>query len=366
MVEDILELFGDDSQNSDADNSADVGNEMADGGIHPVAIDVDGDGAIDQILMGVDVDGDGTIDQILMGFDTDGDGTADQIFGEFDMDNDGISDGFFSVSDIAQEGGSGLVHIEAGMDLDGDGEIDVLSCAELDSLGADNGVISIISDSDGDHIWEAEQTFLVQDGNVVMMDSGELGESDAYEAFNPSEADMSRVVGDPVAYMDNWHPQETIFSCAVAAQEFVIEELLGIEVDEAELRRIAVENGWLSEAGTPGMDIGRLMEYMGLNVQVSLNNTFEGLCNSLARGVHPVVFVDADELWNGENEEIYLPGRDANHAVQVIGVDFNDPDSPMVILNDSGVANGCGAMIPADLFVGAWEDSECFMAEAYA
>lgn len=351
MIENILELFRDDSQNLSADNSADIGNEMINGDVHPIAMDFDGDGIADQILMGIDFDGDGI---------------PDQVFGEFDIDNDGISDGLFSLSEFSQEGVPNLVQIESGMDLDGDGEIDALSYAELNIAGEGGGIISIFADSDGDHIWEAEQSFLVQDGNVFMLDQGELCASDAYESFDPSETDMSRVVGDPVAYMDNWHPQETNFSCAVAAQEFAIEEILGIEVDEAELRRIAVENGWLSDGGTPLMDIGRLMEHMGLNVHVSFNNTFEELCACLARGIHPVVGVDADELWSGENEEIFLPGRDANHAIQVIGVDFSNQDSPMVIINDSGVANGCGAMVPADLFMEAWEDSGCHMVEAYA
>lgn len=57
---------------------------------------------------------------------------------------------------------------------------------------------------------------------------------------------------------------------------------------------------------------------------------------------------------------------DADHAVQVTGIDMSNPDQPMVILNDPGAANGGGAMVPVDAFVDAWEDSGCFMVEAYA
>ena len=50
-----------------------------------------------------------------------------------------------------------------------------------------------------------------------------------------------------------------------------------------------------------------------------------------------------------------------NHAVQVIGIDYSNPDEPMVILNDSGTPDGCGEMVPLDTFLDAWEDGNCQM-----
>ncbi|MBQ8015501.1 MAG: hypothetical protein IJ264_04865, partial [Clostridia bacterium] len=62
-----------------------------------------------------------------------------------------------------------------------------------------------------------------------------------------------------------------------------------------------------------------------------------------------------------ENSGLYAPDDGADHAVQVIGIDYSDPDNPMVILNDSGHPDGCGEMVPLDDFVDAWEDSGCQM-----
>ena len=73
------------------------------------------------------------------------------------------------------------------------------------------------------------------------------------------------------------------------------------------------------------------------------------------------VSIDADEIWIGDNDSIFAPGEAANHAVEVIGVDYTDPDNPVVILNDSGHPDGCGSMIPLEDFVDAWEDGGCQM-----
>jgi hypothetical protein len=61
----------------------------------------------------------------------------------------------------------------------------------------------------------------------------------------------------------------------------------------------------------------------------------------------------------------FAPGVDANHAVEVIGIDSSDPDNIMVILNDPGSPDGCGSMIPLEEFEDAWADSDNFMVTAY-
>ncbi len=111
-------------------------------------------------------------------------------------------------------------------------------------------------------------------------------------------------------------------------------------------------------------NVGRLLEYYGIDVEQSIGNTLDDLRNSLAESNQIIVGVDADEIWSGQNGEIFGPGMDANHAIQVIGMDESDPDDIKIIINDSGVANGQGVMVPADLFMDAWEDSGCFMVEA--
>ena len=62
---------------------------------------------------------------------------------------------------------------------------------------------------------------------------------------------------------------------------------------------------------------------------------------------------------------MFSPLSGANHAVEVIGIDYSDPEHPMVILNDSGPQNGCGEMVPLDQFLDAWQDGDNLMIECY-
>lgn len=321
----------------------------------------------DQIQsVGLDLDGDDTIDRIILGVDFDGDGSIDQILGEVNLDDDSVVNGLLSISRYSENEADFNFDFDALTDASDKSSIDFDGFA-AEEMGLNFGEnVDMLTNIGDEHIFEAENTFFTDSESIEQINMEELASVDTYETFDPDEIDNQNIIGNPEAYMDNWHPQETDFSCAIAAQEFAIEELLDIDIDESELRKIAFENGWLTENGTTIYDIGKLMEHMGLNVERSFNNTLEDLCACLERGCHPVVSVDADELWSGYNEELFFPGRDANHAIQVIGVDLSDPDDPMVIINDSGVANGCGAMVSAELFLDAWEDSSCYMVEAYA
>ncbi len=186
----------------------------------------------------------------------------------------------------------------------------------------------------------------------------------AYIAFDPDSAD--NIIGNPEEVMDNWHMQETSSSCAVAAQEFALEQLTGQEFDEAELRELASENGWYDiNGGTSLEDVGNILEYYGLDVERGFDKTIDDIEHCLERGGQVIVGVDSDEIWFGKDNDFFFPGNDADHAIQVIGIDRSDTDNPMVILNDSGVSNGAGAKVPLDLFLCAWEDSGNFLVEAY-
>ena len=302
MFEDFLDLFGIDHASDD---------DQMDG-VTP--LDLNGDGIIDGIHQeeAIDLDGDGIIDSTVVTFalDTDGDDQIDYLFSGEDFDGDGILD--------AQN---------EWFDQDDDGFLDV-------------------SDD--------------------VMDDVDAGAAPAYINFDTDQADMDDIVGDPESAMDDWHWQETESSCAVASQEFVLEELTGKEFDEADLRDLAEENGWWTlEGGTAIDDVGNILEYMGLDVERSTGNSISDIEACLENGGGVIVGVDSSEIWEGQNDDLFGPGMDADHAVQVIGIDYSDPDNPMVILNDPGTSNGGGAMVPMDVFEQAWEDSDCFMVEAY-
>lgn len=175
--------------------------------------------------------------------------------------------------------------------------------------------------------------------------------------FDPDTADMNHIIGEPERFLDNWHIQHTDYNCALNAAENLIEKVDGRFLDEMSLRDLAVEKGWLDINGTPPEYLGKMLEHFGLDVHYEAISDLDDLRECLENGGHPIAAVDADELWSGKNNEWFLPGRDANHAVHVIGIDDSDPDNPMVIINDSGVPDGAGVLIPGDLFMNAAEDS---------
>ena len=195
-------------------------------------------------------------------------------------------------------------------------------------------------------------------------DASQYGGAPTYDSYDPSRANPAAVVGDPEEALETWHRQETNSSCAVASQEFVLDQLLDRDFTEAELRELAAEQGWYDEGGTPLNCVGNILSYMGLDVDKSTGNSAQDLENSLAEGNKVIVCVDSDELWYGESDDLYGPGMDPDHAIQVVGIDRTVPDQPMVILNDSGCTNGGCAMVPMDMFLEAWEDSDCLMVEA--
>jgi hypothetical protein len=188
--------------------------------------------------------------------------------------------------------------------------------------------------------------------------------------FDPAHAGAD-VIGDPGDDMTHWHVQTYTDTCAVVTQEYILESVTGQDFSEDALRQEAIANGWYTPGGgTPLEHVGDLLEAHGVGVERTSGATLEDLATSLSQGEKVIVAVDADEIWSpGQSlmrddflEDLTgIPGQDANHAVEVIGIDNSDPDHSMVVLNDPGHPDGRGAMVPADEFVNAWTDSGCFM-----
>lgn len=177
------------------------------------------------------------------------------------------------------------------------------------------------------------------------------------------------VLGDPATDMAQWHLQAHDDTCAIVAQEFILETVLDREFSEQELVDLSVENGWYTPGGgTTQPNMGRVMEHFNLEVSYKENCSLADLSDKLENGEKVIVALDSDEIMNpgmGEDEPLALyygiPGQGSNHAVQAIGIDHSDPDNPQVILNDPGTPNGKGLMVPASDFVEAWEDSNHYM-----
>ncbi len=362
--------------------------DNGDGLIDSIYTDTNGDGIFDNIQS--DLNGDGIIDSIST--DTNGDGIFDNI--QSDLNGDGIID---SIS--TDTNGDGIFD-SSYSDLDGDGVVDYYqysNAIDTDGDGInDTYVQSVPLDTDGDGILDSMQFNIDQNmdgafeinavvdsqGNVSFIDNvienqsqmpydeqslNEMACNNAanMEHFDANDVDTDDIIGSPEDAMQGYHVQETGTSCAVAAQEFALEQLTGRDYTETELRELAEENGWYSpEGGTSMEDVGKIMESQGLTVQSDQGNSLDDIANCLNNDGAVVVGVDVYELYGIEHD--YGPGMGANHAVQVTGIDYSDPESPMVILNDSSNPDGCGVMIPAEDFMNAWEDSDCFMVEAYS
>lgn len=378
------------------------------GGLLPsqvVGIDTDGNGSTDSFAFGMDTNGDGVFDGL--DFDGDGmldafDGNGDGVMDMFDTNSDGIMDAFDtngdSMADLFDTDGNGVLDAE---DTNGDGIADAFdtnSDSVIDAVDTNTDGFADAFDTDLDGILDTFETAVDTDGDdiadmvtqtvyldtdddgimdtiVIQQDTDGDGIPDGFEPmllpggaqagsdpFQPDDADG--VVGEPEEDVQHWEFQGNTNRCAVFSQMFAIEELLGIEVDPDELTQIAEENGWYDN-GTPPNCMGKLLEHYGLQTETS-NGTIEDIRDCLANDGKVIVGVDSSEIWQGpDHEDMFSPGMQADHAVEVIGIDYSDPDHPMVILNDSGTPNGAGEMVPLDQFMDAWQDSGCLMVEAY-
>ena len=319
-------------------------------------VDNNGDGVYETAIQGFDTDDDGQIDTWEMATDLDNDGFADQTsFMEgIDSDADGQIDTWAVSRDLDNDGIIDDVSIAQGFDTDNDGQFDTLEIA---------------ADVDNDGIVDAVANYEMEDTSVG--DGYAWEDSEAYlESEEYSISVDDNIVGNPESDLDNWHQQTYGDTCAIASQEFILDELTGQDFSEDELRQEAIDNGWYTPGGGTPMDcMGNLLEAHGIDVERRDSCTFEDLAEQLDQGQNVMVALDSDEIWNPGGFDtddlltdlVGMPGQGANHAVQVIGIDNSDSDNPMVILNDPGHPEGQGITVPAEQFIDAWEDSGQYM-----
>lgn len=209
----------------------------------------------------------------------------------------------------------------------------------------------------GYKLWDAykkgQLDYLFKDKETVIPSEQELGITEADTIHGKEELDISF---DPNVY------QYYNDTCAIRSQQLVLQEY-GIDVSQEELIEIAKSNGWYAEGfGTPMEDVGKLLEYFGVDAHASVGNNIFNLANELAQGHQIIVGVDSGELNNPflEYGEDYTTGERADHALVVVGVDTSNPDDVKVIVTDPG--NGTRQWAYSEQqFVDAWKDSNCFM-----
>lgn len=186
-----------------------------------------------------------------------------------------------------------------------------------------------------------------------------IGNTEATLTYEDGEEVNESIVGSPEKDDDYWHKQSESNSCAIVCQEFIAEQLLGKEFSEAELANLAKAKGWYSSAeGTSKNDIGNVLEALGLDVEKSQNLTLEDIANELDSNGKIICTINSTVLENPAYGN--LKGIKSDHAVQVIGIDYSNPNKVEVILNDPGRENGQGLHIDAEVFTKAWDAGNNF------
>ncbi len=362
-----------------------------------VASDYNYDGNFEQIGYFSGMDYWGNPSEVLVMIDTDNDSNLDTGFAEFFNEfgevvahaefNDYDQDGEFDMMKIYEDTtGSGefdmvasihsdnsdspvIKKIDISMDQTGDHTPDVSVHTEFLDLTSDNhpDLVKItMTDSLGQEFTH-EMTYdeyLTQGDNWGYTTSALSANMLGATQFNPAMSNPNLVAGNPEVDMEHWEFQGPTGRCAIYAQKFVIEEALGREVPIEELVSVAEEHGWFSDAGGGGtttLNMDKLLEYYGVDHQMSFDNDIDSLENALINGKNVIVGVDSGQIWYGDENNIFSPETRADHAVQVIGIDRTDPECPMVVLNDSGTPDGCGELVPLDIFENAWNAGDSQM-----
>lgn len=300
--------------------------------------------------------------------DTDGNGIPDQC--SLDLSGD-------AKSDLTIESRRGMLPDAIKLDLNGDGRFDVSAFDTNGDLWPD----LVATDLEGDA--RHELVVPVSLDGLVSALTGEVEELSSWAEIEselsavPTEPSIVQMVpelnSEPIAAMtaeniidvwdDQWHQQRHSDTCAICCQEFIIEGIKGIDVDEDSLLKIAADLG-VYDHGTPPASIGALLAHFGIDAEVSNGHTIEELAAVVNAGHGVIIGVDSNELWGVPDvwEEIFnVPGSGANHALQVIGVESDADGNQYVIVNDPGIPHGRGLHVPAEKLNAAWRDSHGLM-----
>lgn len=365
-----------------------------------VGYDTNNDGQYDTVETYAGFDAYGNPTHYEISYDTDHNGMMDTVMG-VDMNEYGQQVDTYESYDYDQDGRMDMTKLY--VDNTGDGEFDQVTTTRLDT--SDSDVVMTMDtqiDQSGNH--QADQginmQFIDQTGNgepdIVHLEltdgqgnvleqqdmtyeefinmnqmnysSACMGENLAAQ-FNPDATDPDAVAGTPAEDMEHWEYQGQTGRCAIYAQKFAIEAITGREIPIEELVAVAEENGWFvpgENEGTVSLNMDKLVEYYGVENEMSFNNDIESLEEALNDGHKVIVSVDSGQIWKGEENDIFSPETTADHAVEVIGIDRTDPENPMVVLNDSGTPNGCGELVPLEVFENAWSAGDSQMIECWA
>jgi hypothetical protein len=149
------------------------------------------------------------------------------------------------------------------------------------------------------------------------------------------------------AYAHLFHqPQTLLNSCAINAQMQILEERLGIEIDEGKISAFAQKNGYFNVSdGTPPEFLSKILNQAGVETQNGYLNGVAALKSALDDGNDVIIPVDSNELYNG----IEANPNGSDHAVRIIGhqngvFSIQDPAKGLIKIPENTLSN-------------AWDDS---------
>lgn len=344
-------------------------------------VDADGDGITEETTVMTDTNGDGYMETFIKASDYDLDGVPDHILTYQDTDGDGVID-MHSNTHRDMNGTERTHYTDYFVDRDGDGHADMSAREEyIDTNGDgmpdtvhtwenDHGDDPLAGHDLGERPYDVAQEMAQAQQDIDMPPYDTAAPAGTMAAqYDPSQADPDKVAGDPAAAMEHWECQGQTQRCAIYSQKFVIEELTGREIDIDELVAVAEENGWFVDDGMNGtakLNMDKLLQYYGVESQIYFDADIDAVEQALNRGDKVIVAIQADQVWKGQDNNIFSPTCTADHAVEVIAIDRTDPEHPVVVLNDSGTPDGRGEMVALETFENAWSTSDHQMVVATA
>lgn len=183
--------------------------------------------------------------------------------------------------------------------------------------------------------------------------------------MNANITTADTMVGTP-EIDSNFFPGQQSYpdTCAIRCQEFILQQFLGLDIEEGAIVQEAIDNGWYSPgSGTSLENVGNLLELYGIEVNRIVDANIYNLVDELAQGHKVIVGVDSGELWNKgviETTEDMINISGADHAITVLGIDTSDLNNIQVIVGDPGTGEAA-AKYPIDQFIDAWRDSSFYM-----
>lgn len=315
--------------------------------------DTTGDGQADMLVSTMEVKGQMAD---VTAFDSDANGVMDFFRMEMDTNGDGIFDTSMVAQDYDQDGNMDFMKFYG--DTTGTGDADTVLTVHRDNMDPDVAFrYEFDIDTDMDHVSDMHyEDVIADDSELENLAYGPLamGSAASGGTFDP-ETPSEYVVGEPATDMESWEFQGNTNRCALFSQKFAIEQITGQDIDIESFADIAEENGWFSEnGGTTTLNMDKMLDYYDIDHEMQFDASLSDLEDALRNGDKVIVSVDSGQIWYGEANDIFSPGTVSDHALQVVGIDYSNPDAPMAVLNDSGSPAGCGEMVPLDIFENAW------------